>query len=226
MVRISDATPLYLSALSAADEPVVTVRVDKVEYWSLEYVTVIFTPDGSLVGAPFATVIQAMGQLKKFLPHPVESHEYLDVLKAYVVGPLDDDLLGKSEIQFNLHSKSVSTRHSPGLAVAPVTCRATEPAEKGGRWLPVSVLRPFVPPSLRNDEEAVCKVRALMSQGKHVPFVHEGFRRAPRSTSSDSDVDPSAGKKRKHPSSFETAADLLARQDGEGSGGSSPADSS
>ena len=49
--------------LSAAGEAIVQLRVGIVEYWTLEKVTVLSTPDGSLVGAPFPHINQAMGQL-------------------------------------------------------------------------------------------------------------------------------------------------------------------
>jgi hypothetical protein len=46
-----------------------TDGVDKAEWWTLENITVLQTPDGSHVGAPFQHVNAAMGHLKKFLPH-------------------------------------------------------------------------------------------------------------------------------------------------------------
>eukprot|EP00966_Prymnesium_polylepis_P097457 2257647-Prymnesium_polylepis.1 len=46
-----------------------------------------------------------MGQLKRFLAQPVEAHEYLEVLHTYVVGSLDEHLLGNRLIQFSLHGK-------------------------------------------------------------------------------------------------------------------------
>ena len=216
MVRIavtadSDTpTPLHLAVLSATGQPIVRLRVDVAEYWTLERVTVLSTPDNSLVGAPFPHLNHAMGQLKRFLPRPAEAHAYLELLHAYIVGPLELRLLGTHEIHFKLYGESVSTRHSPELATAPVQCFETEPAEKGGRWLPVSVLRPFVPPALP-DREAAATVKELMAQGKHVPFVKEMFRRARPLGAPSYAVD---WKKTTLPAGMETVADMLARQGG------------
>ena len=227
MVRIhvpdlGDVTPpLYLFMLSDDQLPIVRLRVDKAEYWTLENVTVLSTPDGSLVGAPFPHIYEAMGSLKRFLPRQTGSHNYVEQLYVYVDerrhGRLDESKLGVREIRFKLYGESVSTRHSPDLAVAPVQCLAAEPADKVGRWLPVSVLRPFVPPTLR-DDEANAKVRELMSQGKHVPWVREAFRRAPPPTR-DVDAQPAVGTKRalpplSLPPGFERAADMLSRRVG------------
>ena len=63
------ASRLHLSVLGPTGAPVITLRVDKAEWWTLENITVLRTPDGSLVGAPFQHVNAAMGHLKKFLPH-------------------------------------------------------------------------------------------------------------------------------------------------------------
>ena len=74
MVKMANSS-LHLSVLSAAREPLVRLRVDTVEYWTLESISVLSTPDGSLVGALFPHINQAMGQLKKFLPRATQAHE-------------------------------------------------------------------------------------------------------------------------------------------------------
>jgi hypothetical protein len=210
MVRREGGAALTVALLSATGEPIVRLRIDSVEFWTLERIQVLSTPDNVLVGARFPHINLAMGQLKKFFPRPAGPHEYLELLHAYVVGPLDETLLGASEIPFKLYGQTVSTRHSPGLATAPVRILAGEPHDKGGRWLPVSVLRPFVPPSTR-DDEAETMVKERMRAGKHVPFVREAFRRAPPPTG-DGGGQLAAGAKRKLPSRFETAAELLERR--------------
>ena len=203
MVRNLSPSPLTLSVLSAAGEPIVQLRVDTVEHWTLENVTVLSTPDGSLTGAPFPHLNAAMGQLKHFLPRQVEAHEYLELLHVYVVGPLDETLLGAISIRFKLYGESVATRHSPALSTAPVRCFATEEVDKGGRWLPVSILRPFVPRHV-HDDEAARTVDALMRAGKHVPFVNAAFR---------------TGTKRPLPPGFQTASDVSERRGGDGADG-------
>ena len=153
---------LHLSVLGPAGELLIRLRIDKAEFWTLENVTVLHTPDGSLVGAPFMHVNAAMGQLKHFLPH-ANAANYIELLHAYVVGALDEAVLGKRDISFKLYGENVSTRHTPELLTTPVRCLEAEPAERGGRWLPVSVLRPFAPAHL-TDEECTSRMRDLMRQ--------------------------------------------------------------
>jgi len=156
------ASRLHLSVLGPTGAPVITLRVDKAEWWTLENITVLQTPDGSLVGAPFQHVNAAMGQLKKFLPHS-NAANYIELLQVYVVGALDESVLGKREIRFKLYGESVSTRHTPELLTAPVRCLEAEPLEGGGRWLPVAVLRPFAPAHLP-DGECLSLMAELMRQ--------------------------------------------------------------
>ena len=168
MVRLAVASAeaaasLHLSVLAPSGELLIRLRVDTVEFWTLENVTVLHTPDGSLVGAPFQHVNAAMGQLKKFLPGSSAAHDFLEMLHAYVVGPLDDRVLGKRDIRFKLYGESVSTRHTPELLTAPVQCLEHAPGAGGGRWLPVSVLRPFAPARLAN-EDAIARMKDLMRQ--------------------------------------------------------------
>lgn len=189
MVRLVDdgnsaaTAQLHLSLLSEG-RPVVRLSVGTVNFWTLENITVLSAPDASLVGAPFHHMAAAMGQLKKFMPTTVEPQDYLKVLKAYVVPaggvPLDDRLLGKGTIEFKLYGSTATEHHSPGLATARVRCLPAQPPEPpaGAQWLSVSLLRPFVPPTITDDGEAVAKVRELMNQGKHVPYQKEWFRRA------------------------------------------------
>ena len=158
----ADATRLHLSVLGPTGAPLIKLRVDKAEFWTLEYVTVLQTPDGSLVGAPFPHVNAAMGQLKKFLPQ-ANAANYIELLQVYVVGALDEAVLGKRDIRFKLYGESVSTRHTPELLTAPVRCLEAEPLEGGGRWLPVSVLRPFAPAHLP-DAECTSRMAELMRQ--------------------------------------------------------------
>ena len=153
---------LYLSVLGPTGAPVIKLCVDKAEWWTLENITVLQTPDGSLVGAPFQHVNAAMGQLKKFLPHS-NAANYIELLQVYVVGALDEAVLGKRDIRFKLYGESVSTRHTPELLTAPVRCLEAEPLEGGGRWLPVSVLRPFAPAHLP-DAECTSRMAELMRQ--------------------------------------------------------------
>ena len=155
---------LHLAALDDEGKPLIRLRVETVEFWTLENVTVLHTPDSSLVGAPFQHINAAMGQLKRWVP--AAAHDYLEVLHAYVVGPLDAGVLGNRVICFKLYGESVSTRHTPELLTAPVRC--LEQPTAGGRWLPVSVLRPFAP-ALLSDEDANAKMRDLMRQ---VPCRH------------------------------------------------------
>ena len=158
----ADASRLHLSVLGPTGAPLIKLRVDKAEFWTLEYVTVLQTPDGSLVGAPFPHVNAAMGQLKKFLPQ-ANAATYIELLQVYVVGALDEAVLGKRDIRFKLYGESVSTRHTPELLTAPVRCLEAEPLEGGGRWLPVSVLRPFAPAHLP-DAECTSRMAELMRQ--------------------------------------------------------------
>ena len=158
----ADASRLHLSVLGPTGAPLIKLRVDKAEFWTLEYVTVLQTPDGSLVGAPFPHVNAAMGQLKKFLPQ-ANAANYIELLQVYVVGALDEAVLGKRDIRFKLYGESVSTRHTPELLTAPVRCLEAEPLEGGGRWLPVSVLRPFAPAHLP-DAECTSRMAELMRQ--------------------------------------------------------------
>lgn len=153
---------LYLSVLGPTGAPVIKLCVDKAEWWTLENITVLQTPDGSLVGAPFQHVNAAMGQLKKFLPHS-NAANYIELLQVYVVGALDEAVLGKRDIRFKLYGESVSTRHTPELLTAPVRCLEAEPLEGGGRWLPVAVLRPFAPANLP-DGECISLMAELMRQ--------------------------------------------------------------
>ena len=156
------ASRLHLSVLGPTGAPVIKLRVDKAEWWTLENITVLQSPDGSLVGAFFQHVNAAMGQLKHFLPH-ANAANYIELLHAYVVGALDEAVLGKRDISFKLYGENVSTRHTPELLTTPVRCLEAEPAERGGRWLPVSVLRPFAPAHL-TDEECTSRMRDLMRQ--------------------------------------------------------------
>ena len=158
----ADASRLHLSVLGPTGAPLIKLRVDKAEFWTLEYVTVLQTPDGSLVGAPFPHVNAAMGQLKKFLPQ-ANAANYIELLQVYVVGALDEAVLGKRDIRFKLYGESVSTRHSPELLTAPVRCLEAAPLEGGGRWLPVAVLRPFAPAHLP-DAECTSRMAELMRQ--------------------------------------------------------------
>ena len=158
----ADASRLHLSVLGPTGAPVIKLRVDKVEFWTLENITVLQSPDGSQVGAFFPHVNAAMGQLKKFLPHS-NAANYIELLQVYVVGALDEVVLGKREIRFKLYGESVSTRHSPELLTAPVRCLEAEPLEGGGRWLPVAVLRPFAPAHLP-DGECISLMAELMRQ--------------------------------------------------------------
>ena len=158
----ADASRLHLSVLGPTGAPLIKLRVDKAEFWTLEYVTVLQTPDGSLVGAPFPHVNAAMGQLKKFLPQ-ANAANYIELLQVYVVGALDESVLGKRDIRFKLYGESVSTRHSPELLTAPVRCLEAAPLEGGGRWLPVAVLRPFAPAHLP-DAECTSRMAELMRQ--------------------------------------------------------------
>jgi len=158
----ADASRLHLSVLGPTGAPVIMLRVDKVEFWTLENITVLQSPDGSQVGAFFPHVNAAMGQLKKFLPHS-NAANYIELLQVYVVGALDEAVLGKREIRFKLYGESVSTRHSPELLTAPVRCLEAEPLEGGGRWLPVAVLRPFAPAHLP-DGECISRMKELMRQ--------------------------------------------------------------
>jgi len=50
------ASRLHLSVLGPTGAPVIKLRVDKAEWWTLENITVLQTPDGSHVGAPFQHV--------------------------------------------------------------------------------------------------------------------------------------------------------------------------
>jgi hypothetical protein len=156
------ASRLHLSVLGPTGAPVIKLRVDKAEWWTLESITVLQTPDGSHVGAPFQHVNAAMGHFKKFLPHS-NAANYIELLQVYVVGALDESVLGKREIRFKLYGESVSTRHSPELLTAPVRCLEAEPLEGGGRWLPVAVLRPFAPAHLP-DGECLSLMAELMRQ--------------------------------------------------------------
>jgi len=195
--------PLHVAVLSDSGEPIIELRIDTVEFWTLESITVVRTPDSLLVGAPFPHVNQAMGRLKQYLPKAPAAHEYLDALQAYVVGPLDERELGCRKITFQLYGSPVSTRHSPGLATAEVQClSADERPAPGGRWVPLAVLRPFVPFHM-TDDDGDGMVRSLMAQGKHVPFLRPEFRRA-----HPPDVDRVAGK-RKLPDGFKPASQLL-----------------
>ena len=235
----ADASRLHLSVLGPTGEPLIKLRVDKAEFWTLEYVTVLQTPDGSLVGAPFPHVNAAMGQLKKFLPQ-ANAANYIELLQVYVVGALDEAVLGKRDIRFKLYGESVSTRHTPELLTAPVRCLEAAPLEGGGRWLPVAVLRPFAPAHLP-DAECTSRMAELMRQvrvgrgrrgptadwscasrplaasslvapqDKHVPFVRPQFRCAPAAA-------PKAvtGTKRPLPAGFQTVAELLASEAGDG----------
>ncbi|KOO31452.1 hypothetical protein Ctob_012253, partial [Chrysochromulina tobinii] len=182
MVRASfgsgaDASRMHLSVLGPTGAPVIKLRIDKAEWWTLETITVLQTPDGSHVGAPFQHVNAAMGQLKRFLPHS-NAANYIELLQVYVVGALDESVLGKREIRFKLYGESVSTRHSPELLTAP----------GGGRWLPVAVLRPFAPAHLP-DGECISLMAELMRQ----------FRRAPPGAAPT----PVTGSKRPLPAGFE-----------------------
>ena len=86
-----------------------------------------------------------------------------ELLQVYVVGVLDEAVLGKRDIRFKLYGESVSTRHTPELLTAPVQCLEAEPLEGGGRWLPVAVLRPFAPAHLP-DAECTSRMAELMRQ--------------------------------------------------------------
>ena len=44
---------LHLSSFTPAGELLIRLRVDTVKYWTLENATVLYTPDGTHVGAPF-----------------------------------------------------------------------------------------------------------------------------------------------------------------------------
>ena len=156
------ASRLHLSVLGPTGAPVIKLRVDKAEWWTLENITVLQSPDGSLVGAFFQHVNAAMGQLKKFLPHS-NAANYIELLQVYVVGARDEAVLGKRDIRFKLYGESVSTRHSPELLTAPVRCLEAAPLEGGGRWLPVAVLRPFAPAHLP-DAECTSRMAELMRQ--------------------------------------------------------------
>ena len=195
----ASAPSLYLCTLNSATEPLVQLRVDKAEFWTFENVTVVRTPDGSLVGAPFPNVSHAMGQLKRFLPAGAQPHEYVELLHAYVVGPLDEALLGARHFHFQLHGQKVSARHSPGLATALVECLPGLPAQEhsSGRWLPLAVLRPFVPETM-NDEDAAARVKELMRHNSHVPFVRPQLRLPKRKlpTGDESDAVPDASHER------------------------------
>ena len=158
----ADASRLHLSVLGPTGAPLIKLRVDKVEFWTLENITVLQSPDGSQVGAFFPHVNAAMGKLKKFLSHS-NAANYIELLQVYVVGALDEAVLGKRDIRFKLYGESVSTRHSPELLTAPVRCLEAEPLEGGGRWLPVAVLRPFAPAHLP-DGECISLMAELMRQ--------------------------------------------------------------
>ena len=93
--------------------PIVELRVDAPSFWDLDTVTVIGTPDGKLVGASFANVVEALGQLKHYLHtrQPVS----VDLMEAYVVcsDRLDEALLGSATIRFK--AKMLAHRTHPGL---------------------------------------------------------------------------------------------------------------
>ena len=192
MVRIIPATdssssssssarcPLYLSARSDTGAPILQLRVDRPEWWHLSDVTVLHTPDDQLVGSQHAQLGRVMGRLKKYLPQRVKPHDYIEVLHAYVVGPLDEQTLGKERIPFEVYGKQVSTRHSPGHATTAVHCLRDAPAAGGGgRWLPVSVLRPFVPAGM-GDAEAAQQLARRMGEGAHIPNLRRQIREARR----------------------------------------------
>ena len=151
--------PLYLSHTSA---PII-LKVAAPRWWALDTVTVIRAPDTTVEGKQFPNVSEAMGELfaRKCMPESGGALRYLEQLEAYIVGEFDEKLLGEQFDCPDAGSAVTGLSHSPKLAATSVQCPQEERA--GGRWLKVSVLRPFAPHDL-SQHEADQQVEELMRQ--------------------------------------------------------------
>ena len=110
--------------------------------------------------------------------------DYLSAFECHVVGALDRALLGERVERLELRGRAVETRFSPRLAH---TCvRVTDGAGTpplGGEWVPIGVLRPFVPAGM-STEDAAARVRQLTVQVRparpRAASRHQPFAPAPR----------------------------------------------
>ena len=175
MVRLvgpdGQPTPLFVSLLSPeTGEPEVTLRVDEPISYRLHAVKVVRVPEGMpLLGRTFLHIGAAVGELKAAgcLPGMRGSFSYLNELKVFIIGELDDRLVQTMSYHDGESNCLMNYPHSPELADVRVACLERPEGDRtsAGKWVPLGVLRPFIPADVPSADVPET-VRRLLAQAR------------------------------------------------------------
>lgn len=109
---------------------------------------------------------------------------YMRTFECYVVGlPKEGEpeysLLGNRTERTGYFGERIESHFSPGLANRPVRILPNEDSISDGEWVPLGMLRPFVPPQMTDDEVKLA-LDATERKGGYEPRRPPGQRKAPR----------------------------------------------